>query len=51
MFTWGKKTHAERERIRSISMDMSPAYIHTTLDWIPDAKQKICFDKFHVAQD
>lgn len=42
---------AQRHRIRSISMDMSPAYIHTTLDWIPDAKQKICFDKFHVAQD
>lgn len=42
---------AKRSRIRSISMDMSGAYIHTTLEWIPNAEKKICFDKFHVAQD
>jgi len=41
----------KRSRIRSISMDMSTAYIHSTLEHVPDAKEKICFDKFHVAQD
>lgn len=42
---------AKRSSIRSISMDMSGAYIHSTLEWVPDAEKKICFDKFHVAQD
>jgi transposase len=37
--------------IETISMDMSPAYIHATLEQVPDAKSKICFDKFHVIQD
>lgn len=44
-------SRTKRSRIRSISMDMSGAYIHTTLEWIPDAEKKICFDKFHVAQE
>lgn len=42
---------ASLQTIKSISMDMSPAYISATLAWIPDARTKICFDKFHVAQD
>jgi transposase len=37
--------------IETISMDMSPAYIHATLEKIPNAEKKICFDKFHVIQD
>lgn len=37
--------------IETISMDMSPSYIYATLEHIPDAKDKICFDKFHVIQD
>ena len=39
------------ESIETISMDMSPAYIHATLEHVPEAKKKICFDKFHVIQD
>jgi transposase len=37
-----------RERIRTVSMDMSAAYISATLECIPAAADKICFDKFHV---
>jgi transposase len=37
--------------IKTISMDMSPAYIRATVDHVPEATSKICFDKFHVAQD
>jgi transposase len=36
--------------IKSVSMDMWPAYIRATLDAIPDADEKIAFDKFHVAK-
>lgn len=36
--------------IESVSMDMWPAYIHATLESLPDAQDKIAFDKFHVAQ-
>ncbi len=32
------------------SMDMWPAYISATLACLPDAKKKICFDRFHVAK-
>jgi len=37
-------------KIESISMDMWPAYINATLDSLPDAENKIAFDKFHIAK-
>lgn len=40
----------QRGAIESISMDMWPAFIHATLESIPDAEDKIAFDKFHVAK-
>lgn len=43
-------TETKRAAIESISMDMWPAYIRATLDAIPDAREKIAFDKFHVAK-
>jgi len=36
--------------IQSISMDMWPAFINATLESVPDAENKIAFDKFHVAK-
>ena len=36
--------------IKSVSMDMWPAYIRATRDAIPDVDEKIAFAKFHVAQ-
>lgn len=43
-------TEAQRESIQSVSMDMWPAYINATLESLPEAEEKIAFDKFHVAK-
>ena len=40
----------EKAAICSVTMDMWPAYIRATLDHVPDAQNKIAFDKFHVNQ-
>ena len=40
----------QRGAIQSVSMDMWPAFINATLEGIPDAENKIAFDKFHVAK-
>jgi len=40
----------QREGIRSVAMDMWPAYIQATQAAVPTAHSKIAFDKFHVAQ-
>jgi transposase len=37
-------------KIESVTMDMWPAYIQATEAHVPEASQKIAFDKFHVAQ-
>jgi len=36
--------------IKSVSMDMWPAYISATKAHVPDAEEKIAFDRFHVAK-
>lgn len=41
---------AQRRAVRVISMDMWAPYINATLEAIPDAREKIAFDRFHVAQ-
>ena len=38
----------ELEIVKSVSMDMWPAYISATHAFIPDAKDKIVFDKYHI---
>ncbi|MYJ45361.1 MAG: ISL3 family transposase, partial [Rhodothermaceae bacterium] len=38
------------EGIRSVSMDMWPAYIRATEACLPNAELKICFDRFHVSK-
>ena len=43
-------TLAQLEQIESVSMDMWPAYIQSTLACVPGAKEKIAFDRFHVAK-
>ena len=40
----------QKSAIRVISMDMSPAYLFVTLEEIPNAKEKIAFDRFHVTK-
>jgi transposase len=39
----------EKTAVESVSMDMWKAYIGATEESIPDAEQKISFDKYHVA--
>ncbi len=41
---------AQLEGIRSVSMDMWPAYIQATKACLANANEKICFDRFHVAK-
>lgn len=36
--------------IESVAMDMHQPYIQSTLDHVPEARQKIAFDKFHIAK-
>lgn len=47
---FGRFALEDRERVQSVTMDMSAAYMGATKDAIPDAEKKIAFDKFHVAK-
>lgn len=40
----------QRARIESVCMDMWAPYISSTQKYVPDAREKIAFDKFHVAK-
>lgn len=43
-------TPDQREAIEAVSMDMWEAFIQSTQEHIPNAKDKIVFDKFHVVK-
>jgi transposase len=43
-------TEAQRAQIEAIAMDMWEPYVQATLAQIPDAGEKIVFDKFHIAK-
>lgn len=43
-------TPEECARIESVSMDMWPAYIRVVERYVPYARERICFDKFHIAK-
>jgi transposase len=45
-----KLTPEQLAAVVSVSMDMSAAYVASTRAYIPDADDKIAFDKFHVAK-
>lgn len=47
---YDRLTVKQKQALRTISMDMSATYIPVTLEEIPEAKQKICFDHFHVTK-
>ncbi|MXZ51319.1 MAG: ISL3 family transposase [Rhodobacteraceae bacterium] len=48
---WYKGLSQERlESIESVSMDMWPAYVNSTLKHVPDGDRKIAFDRFHVVR-
>jgi len=35
--------------VKSVSMDLWPAFISSARKWLEDADSRICFDRFHVA--
>lgn len=47
---WKELTEAQLAGIESVSMDMWPAYIGATLAQVPNAQDKIVFDRFHIMQ-
>lgn len=40
----------QKTAIEAVTMDMAPGYINATLEHVPCAREKIAFDKFHVAK-
>jgi len=47
---WSQLSKAQRAEIEAVAMDMWEPYIKSVLANLPNAKEKIVFDKFHVAQ-
>jgi transposase len=47
---YGFLTPKQRAEIKVVTMDMSQSYVNSTLTHVPDARSKICFDRFHVAK-
>lgn len=45
---WKSLSPDQLAGIEGVAMDMWPAYIESTLAFLPNAEQKIVFDKFHV---
>jgi transposase len=45
---WKSLSSQQLAGIEGVAMDMWPAYIESTLALLPDAEEKIVFDKFHV---
>ena len=41
-------TLLEREKVEAVAMDMWDPYIQATMKYIPQAKRKIVFDRFHI---
>lgn len=46
---WESVPVADRETVQSVTMDFWKPFIASVKKYIPDAEQKICFDRFHVA--
>jgi transposase len=47
---WQSLAPEQREGIEAIAMDMWEPYIQSTIAHVPEAKEKIVFDKFHIAK-
>jgi transposase len=47
---WQSLTPQQRVGIEAIAMDMWEPYIQSTLAHVPEATEKIVFDKFHIAK-
>jgi len=47
---WALLTPRQLSKIRAAAMDMCAAYVRSTREHLPNADEKICFDRFHVAK-
>lgn len=45
---WKSLSREQLVGIEGVAMDMWPVYIESTMAFLPDAEEKIVFDKFHV---
>lgn len=45
---WRPMTLKQRERIEGISMDMLASYYRATMAFVPNAQDKIVYDRFHI---
>lgn len=41
----------ELQRIEAVAMDMWPAFLKATRDWLAEADEKIVYDRFHVTRE
>jgi len=48
---WGTLTQEQLASIEAVAMDMCEAYENSVRQHVPDADEKIVFDKFHVAKN
>lgn len=47
---WQSLAPEQRAGIEAIAMDMWEPYVQSTLEHVPEATEKIVFDKFHIAK-
>ena len=47
---WDTLTRPQVEGIEAVAMDMWDPYIHSVREHVPEADEKIVFDKFHIAK-
>lgn len=47
---WKTLTEEQKQNIEAVAMDMWDPYIASLREHLPEADQKIVFDKFHIAK-
>ena len=47
---WSSLTAEQIDAVQAVAMDMWDPYVNSTLNHLPDARNKIVFDKFHIAK-
>jgi len=46
---WESLPEADRGNVQSVTMDFWKAFISSSKKYVPEAEERICFDRFHVA--
>ncbi|MFQ5877474.1 MAG: transposase, partial [Acidobacteriota bacterium] len=47
---WRRLSPAQLAAIQGVAMDMWAPYVEATVQAVPDAREKIVFDRFHIMQ-